>query len=150
MKRSSLPGVFLTVVCVLGALEPISDCRADLQDPPSRQHGPIRKLSRGLANIAFGVSELGVSIGFENQEFGNSGAASYGIISGLTRTLVRLGAGFYEVLTFPVPSVHQSYAPVLPSAVPWVVGGYEEFPPELGFESRFDYVRIRGPHSRVP
>jgi hypothetical protein len=24
---------------------------------------------------------------------------------------------------------------------PWIHGGYEEFPPELGFQSRFSYIR---------
>ena len=123
--------------------------RADIQDPPYLDHGPIRKLSRGLANLTLGSTELFVTTDYKNQLHGNSGMV-YGIVSGLGRTLMRIGAGFYEVVTFPAPTFRQSYAPALPSTAPWVQGGYEEFPPELGFESRFNYCRSGGPTTRMP
>ncbi len=63
---------------------------------------------------------------------------------------MRMGAGFYEVVTFPAPTYRKSYAPALPSVAPWVQGGFEEFPPELGFESRFNYCRSGGPTTRMP
>lgn len=127
----------------------LPQCKADLQDPPYLDHGPIRKLSRGLANLAFGASEIYVTADNKNQTHGNSGLV-YGLIYGVSRTLVRMGAGFYEVLTFPAPTHRKSYAPALPSTTPWVQGGYEEFPPELGFESRFNYCRSDGPTTRMP
>lgn len=125
------------------------NCRADIQDPPYLDHGPIRKLSRGIANLALGSTDFLVTLDNKNQLHGNSGMV-YGVLSGVGRTLMRIGAGFYEVVTFPVPSHRQSYAPVLPSVVPWVQGGYEEFPPELGFESRFNYNRVAGATGRMP
>ncbi len=149
MKQSPRLGLLLATLALPFSLGVQPDCRADLQDPPYLDHGPIRKLSRGLSNMIFGVSELYVTTEFKNQQHGNSGAV-YGVVSGLGRTLVRLGSGFYEVMTFPMPSYKTSYAPVLPSVAPWVQGGYEEFPPELGFESRFGYTRSGGPTTRLP
>lgn len=149
MKRSPRLSLFLAAVALPLALGSPINCRADLQDPPFLDHGPIRKLSRGLANLAFGASEIYVTADSKNQLHGNSGLV-YGVVSGLGRTLMRMGVGFYEVVTFPAPSFRKSYAPALPSVSPWVQGGFEEFPPELGFESRFNYCRSGGPTTRMP
>lgn len=149
MKRSPRLSLFLAAVALPLALGSPINCRADLQDPPFLDHGPIRKLSRGLANLAFGASEIYVTADSKNQMHGNSGLV-YGVVSGLGRTLMRMGVGFYEVVTFPAPSFRKSYAPALPSVSPWVQGGFEEFPPELGFESRFNYCRSGGPTTRMP
>ncbi len=110
----------------------------------------MRKLSRGLSNVTFGLTEIPVTMDSINERHGNSAAFSYGVVSGLGRTLARLGAGLYDIITFPVPSYRGSYAAILPSLTPWVQNGFEEFPPELGFESRFDYVRHQGGYSRLP
>ena len=149
MNRSPRLTRLLAALTIPLALASGVHCRADLQDPPYLDHGPIRKLSRGISNLAFGASELYVTTDFKNQLHGNSGMV-YGIVSGLGRTLMRMGAGFYEVVTFPAPSFKKSYAPALPSVAPWVQGGFEEFPPELGFESRFNYCRSGGPTTRMP
>ena len=149
MKRSPRLTLALATLAVAFAFDSQVNCRADLQDPPFLDHGPIRKLSRGLANLAFGASEVLVTTDYKNQLHGNSGMV-YGVVSGLGRTLMRMGAGFYEVVTFPAPSYKKSYAPALPSVAPWVQGGFEEFPPELGFESRFNYCRSGGPTTRMP
>jgi hypothetical protein len=36
---------------------------ADIQDPPAADHGPTRKLGRGLSNMVFGWAEIPVTIG---------------------------------------------------------------------------------------
>ena len=123
---------------------------ADIQDPPMNDQGPIRKLSRGLANLFGGATEVMVTWDAKNSGQGNSAAAFHGVVDGVWRTLMRMGAGFYEVVTFPVPTTRGSYASPLPSCAPWVNNGYEEFPPELGFESRFPYTRVSGYQSRMP
>jgi hypothetical protein len=41
-------------------------------------------------------------------------------------------AGLIEILTFPFPIWHDSYQPLLPSDIPYIHGGYAEFPPEVG------------------
>ncbi len=114
---------------------------ADIQDPPAADYGPTRKLARGVSNIFFGVTEIPVTIGKINSEEGNSAAASYGVIRGTGRAFARFGVGFYEALLWPIPVYKDSYNPVLRSDIPWIHRGYSEFPPELGNESKFPYVR---------
>ena len=114
---------------------------ADIQDPPMNDYGPTRKLGRGIANIAFGVTEITSSACEMNEREGNSAGFSYGVVKGTGRFLARLGFGVYEVVTFPFPTTRSSYRPPYRSNIPWINGGYEEFPPELGFQTRYRYVR---------
>ncbi|MDQ6765352.1 MAG: exosortase system-associated protein, TIGR04073 family [Verrucomicrobiota bacterium] len=116
-------------------------CRADIQDPPSNQQGPTRRLGRGISNVLFGWSELPDTIGKVNQDEGNSAAAGYGVVRGIGRSVMRIQAGVFEILTFPFPAVRGSYYPVLESDTHWIHSGYKEFPPELGNESKYPYVR---------
>ena len=51
------------------------------------------------------------------------------------------GAGFYEALLWPIPVYQGTYFPLLRRDIPWVHRGYGEFPPELGNESKYPYVR---------
>src|SRR5664279_1388582 len=112
-------------------------CRADIQDPPSNDYGPTRKLGRGLANLVWGIAELPVSITTVNTHEGNSAAAGYGSMRGVGRSLMRIQAGVFEIMTCAIPVVHGTYYPVLPSDIPWIHAGYQEFPPELGNESKY-------------
>jgi putative exosortase-associated protein (TIGR04073 family) len=114
---------------------------ADIQDPPANDYGPTRKLSRGLANMAFGASEIFAQPSRVNYYEGNSAAFSYGAVRGFGRFLVRFGAGFWEVISFPFATNRGTYKPPYRSEIPWIHGGYEEFPPELGFESHYRYSR---------
>lgn len=114
---------------------------ADIQQPPASDYGPTRKLGRGIGNIAFGLSEIPDSIFAVNYSEGNSAAWSYGLVRGIGRSFARLGYGIYEVATFPAPTVRGSYRPPYRSDIPWINSGYAEFPPELGFETRYNYVR---------
>ncbi len=102
--------------------------------------GPTRKLGRGLANIIFGSTEFFETICSINDREGNSEAASYGVVKGVGRTLLRMRYGVYDVLTFPFPTTRSSYRAPYKSNVPWIHGGMSEFPPELGFQSRYRYV----------
>jgi putative exosortase-associated protein (TIGR04073 family) len=116
-------------------------CRADIHDPPSNSYGPTRKLGRGLSNLLFGWSELPTTVAKVNDEEGNSAAAGYGVVRGVGRSIMRMQAGIFEILTFPVPAVRGTYFPVLDSDVHWIHAGYSEFPPELGNESKYPYAR---------
>ena len=116
-------------------------CFADIQDPPMNDQGPTRKLGRGLANIAFGASEIFVQPTLMNEREGNSAAFSYGILKGFGRFFARFGYGLYDTLTFPFPTTRGSYRPPYKSNIPWIHGGMEEFPPELGWETRYHYTR---------
>jgi putative exosortase-associated protein (TIGR04073 family) len=114
---------------------------ADIQQPPSSDNGPTRKLGRGLGNICFGFTELPDSMLSVNYMEGNNAAFSYGIVRGLARSFARVGYGLYDVFLFPVPSYKGTYAPPYRSNVQWIHSGFSEFPPEIGFESRYPYVR---------
>jgi putative exosortase-associated protein (TIGR04073 family) len=114
---------------------------ADIQDPPSNDYGPTRKLGRGLSNVVFGIAELPVTIARVNNREGNSAAASYGVVRGIGRSYLRFHAGLFEMFSFPFPVNHGTYYPILPSHIRYIHAGYEEFPPELGNESKYPYVR---------
>jgi len=132
MKRSLLFLLFLGFAATAGA---------DIQDPPAADYGPTRKLSRGIANIFLAPAEIPVTIGKVNEDEGNAAAATFGVIKGTGRAFARFGVGFYEVLLWPIPVYKGSYYPVLRSDIPWIHRGYSEFPPELGNESKYPYVR---------
>jgi putative exosortase-associated protein (TIGR04073 family) len=114
---------------------------ADIQDPPANDYGPTRKLGRGIANVAFGMSEFSVQIARVNEREGNAAALSYGVVRGLGRTYMRFHTGLWEMFSFPFPANHGTYFPILPGHIHHIHGGYEEFPPELGNESKYPYVR---------
>jgi putative exosortase-associated protein (TIGR04073 family) len=131
----------LTLVALTGLS---SLALADIHDPPMNDQGPTRKLGRGLANIIWGVTEIVQTPAEINDREGNSAAVTYGVVRGFGRFFVRLGMGVYEVSTFPFPTTKGSYRPPYRLDPPWIHGGLEEFPPELGWESRFNYARNLG------
>ena len=129
---------FLMIALLIG-IAAVS--RADIHDPPSNDQGPTRKLGRGISNLLFGWSELPTTVAKVNQDEGNSAAAGYGVVRGVGRSILRIQAGLVEIFTFPIPIVRGTYFPVLESDTHWIHSGYKEFPPELGNESKYPYVR---------
>lgn len=129
----------LCALALLLSFAPFS--QADIHDPPSNDYGPTRKLGRGVSNLFFGWSELPTTVAKINQDEGNSAAAGYGVVRGIGRSVLRMQAGVFEILTWPIPAVRGTYFPVLESDVHWIHSGYKEFPPELGNESKYPYVR---------
>jgi putative exosortase-associated protein (TIGR04073 family) len=73
-------------------------CFADIQDPPSNDYGPTRKLGRGLSNFFFAPAEIPVTIAKINRDEGNAAAASYGVVRGLGSAGTRHVTGFLEIL----------------------------------------------------
>lgn len=112
---------------------------ADIQDPPGNDFGPTRKLGRGLGNVAFGAVEIFYQPSVTNFYEGNSAAFSYGGVKGIGRFLVREGTGVWEIISFPFATNRGTYKPPYRPNIPWIHGGMEEFPPELGFESHYRY-----------
>src|SRR5207249_11018570 len=84
---------------------------AEIQDPPSNDYGPTRKLGRGVSNFLFGWSELPVTVATINEHEGNSAAAGYGVVRGVGRSFARFGVGIYEVLAWPSPAHRGTYLP---------------------------------------
>jgi putative exosortase-associated protein (TIGR04073 family) len=114
----------------------------DIQDPPMNDQGPTRKLGRALSNLMFGGTEIFTTVASINDLEGNSAAGSYGIVKGTGRFFFRLRAGLHELVTFPFPTYKNSFRPPYRLSVPWVNGGYDEFPPELGFQTRKYYCTV--------
>lgn len=129
---------FLVIALIAGVA---GNLMADIQDPPSNDYGPTRKLGRGLSNLFLAPAELIVTVATVNTHEGNSAAAGYGVVRGFGRSGARHIAGLIEVLTFPFPIHRQSYYPLLPPDVPYIHAGYAEFPPELGNETKYPWVR---------
>jgi len=129
----------LVVAAVMVALT--RSCFGDIQDPPANDYGATRKLGRGLSNFFLAAAEIPVTIAKINKDEGNAAAAGYGVVRGVGRSARRHIAGFLEIVLWPVPAWRQSYCPLLPSDIPYIHAGYSEFPPELGNESKYPYVR---------
>ncbi|MDB6148084.1 MAG: hypothetical protein JWO45_1748 [Spartobacteria bacterium] len=119
----------------------VANSTADIQDPPSNDYGPTRKLGRGLSNLFLAPAEITTTVAKINEDEGNSAAAGYGVVRGVGRSAARHIAGFLELVTWPFPAWRESYYPLLPSDIPYIHAGFAEFPPELGNESKYPYVR---------
>src|SRR5207245_10895138 len=86
---------------------------ADIQDPPSNDYGPTRKLGRGIGNFLYASTELPVTVCKINKDEGNAAAASYGIVRGLGRSTARTFPGLFVFLHFPNSVWLDRYQPVL-------------------------------------
>ncbi len=117
-----------------------SQAMADIQDPPMRSYNAGRKFGRGLANFLYSGSEIADSMDRINELDGNAAGFTYGFFRGIGRCVTRMGVGAFEVVTFPFPTNRRSYRPIMKSNIPWVNSGYEEFPPEWGFQARKNYT----------
>src|SRR5882724_7074288 len=113
---------------------------ADIQDPPGNDYGPTRKFSRGFANFTFGGTEIIAQASKIGWYEGDNAAFSYGGVRGHGRWVLRMGWGLWEMFSFPFATNRGTYKPPYRSNIPWIHGGMEEFPPELGFESHYRYV----------
>lgn len=126
---------------LIASLTLVSVAYGDIHEPPASKYGRTRKLSRGLANIAYGSQEFPYQIAATNEQDGGNAAASLGIAKGIRNTVVRIGYGVYEVVTFPLPTTKGDFRPPYRSVLRYREGGLHEFPPELGFSSRYSYAR---------
>jgi putative exosortase-associated protein (TIGR04073 family) len=129
----------LTVLVILLGLATL--VRADIQDPPSNDYGPTRKLGRGLSNFFLAPAEIPVTVCKIANDEGDSAAAGYGVVRGVGRAATRHIAGLLEIVLWPFPTWRESYYPLLPDDTRYIHAGYSEFPPELGNESKYPYVR---------
>ena len=121
---------------------------ADIQAPPASEYTATRKLGRAISNILFAVEEIPTTMIRWDDREGNNAAFSVGIIDGVSRTASRIGYGFYELVTFWAPTYKCTYKPCYQDSCGRsgdkaynVWGGFSEFPEELGFQSKYNYVR---------
>lgn len=117
---------------------------ADVQSPPGHQFGWSRKLSRALANLAYGGTEIFVTWQRSARSGGANQAGPDAVVEGTKRTLVRVGYGLFELTTFPVPAYKHTYRPPYYKKEridPWY--GYTEFPPQVGITTQAGYGRTQ-------
>lgn len=137
MKKLSLVLVTLAVV----GYSVIGSVTADIQDPPAGRYGPVRKLSRAVSNMLYGITEVPNQWARVTLAEGGTAAAGYGTINGAVRTVRRFGYGIYELFTFPFPAYKGGYRVPYTSNYVNPESGLNEFPPELGFMSDAEYGR---------
>ena len=87
-----------TVIVLLAGAAIATSAVADIQDPPSNDYGPTRKLGRGLSNFFIAPAEIPVTIATISTDEGNAAAAGYGVVRGLGRSGARHIAGLLEIL----------------------------------------------------
>ena len=73
---------------------------------------PFTKLGRGVANTLTGWVELPKNIYNTSVEDNAFAGMTLGLAKGAGMTLVRTGAGIYEIATFPFP-LPEDYRPIL-------------------------------------
>lgn len=120
---------------------------ADIQAPPGSTYTSSRKLGRALSNIMYGFIEIPEQIVRKNEQYGRKAGFSYGAVDGTSRAMRRLGYGFYELFTFNCPTYRGTFKPPYERCGEDnriemnVHDGLSEFPPELGFDGGYPYVR---------
>ena len=72
----------------------------------------LRKLGRGLANVATGAIEIPKAVQETFYEEGPVAAVSWGLMDGVYKFFARTLVGVYEVVTFPIP-FPADYAPIV-------------------------------------
>ena len=97
---------------------------AEYQESAAVQ-GRIRKLGRGLANIATCPAELVRTPELLSRREGYVAGITVGVLEGAWRTLVRGVAGVYEVLTF-YAEVPGGFKPIMQPEFVWEHGQWVE------------------------
>jgi putative exosortase-associated protein (TIGR04073 family) len=87
--------------------------------------GRMRKLGRGIANIATAPAELIRTPELVGRREGYLSAATVGVLQGAWRTVVRAAAGVFEVATFFV-EVPPGYEPIFHPEFVWQHGAWTE------------------------
>ena len=142
MKKLLIIATALTALAGLAA--------ADIQAPPGSQYTASRKLGRALSNIIYGFMEIPEQVVRKTETHGGKAGWTYGAVDGTNRAMKRLGYGFYELFTFTCPTYRGTFRPPYERCGQDnriemnVADGLSEFPPELGFETYYNYSRAQG------
>ncbi|MDD5698721.1 MAG: exosortase system-associated protein, TIGR04073 family [Victivallaceae bacterium] len=96
--------------------------------PSFAESGPLEKIGRGVANVAFGPLELVQQPLDVAQDKGNIAALTYGVFKGVAMTVAREVVGVIDIITFLMPlpgctddpeDIGWGYGPMLRPA--WVI-----------------------------
>jgi putative exosortase-associated protein (TIGR04073 family) len=72
---------------------------------------PIHKMGRGVVNVLTGWIELPKQIQLGTLEHNPVAGAGWGLLKGVGLTVLRMGVGVYEAVTFPLPYPRQFASP---------------------------------------
>lgn len=97
--------VKFAVVIFIAAAMTMLPCEAEAQNA-------VRKLGRGLANVATGWAELPLEIARETSEKSEISGLFVAPFIGLFKAVGRTLTGVYETATFPIP-LPSGYRPLL-------------------------------------
>ena len=114
---------------------------ADIHTPPQSRYTRTAKLWRGISNLLYGSTEIPERWSRSVRTKGSTAAASDGLLDGGYRTILRLGYGVYEIITWWSPTHSNSYRPPYVSDHYDTFDGFSEYPPQLGFIGEADYSR---------
>lgn len=112
---------WLVTALMIGVVFISSNCLAD-------ESGPLEKLGRGIANMAFGPLEILIRPYDVNRDKGAIPALTYGVLKGVAYVVARECVGLVDIITFPMPlpdctddpqDVGWGYGPMM--RPPWVV-----------------------------
>ena len=123
---------------------------ADIQAPPGSQYTPTRKLGRAISNLLYSPIEIPSQVTEKTAQYGDYAGYSWGLVDGTWRMISRMGYGVYELVTFWAPTYKCTYKPPYQGncGTSGLIeynpeGGLSEFPPELGFQSYYNYTRLQ-------
>ena len=145
LKRTLMIVTVLMAACFVNYSSKAADYSAGTNSYDSEGMPPIRKLSRGIVNVAFGALEVPMNMVDTNEEEGGIAAVVYGTLKGVTMCVAREFVGVLEIVTFlmPLPGTtsdpHESgwgYGPIIRPE--WVVSPgrdwsnfiYPDYPPQ--------------------
>ncbi len=74
--------------------------------------GPVRKLSRGVSNLAFGMFEIPKQMEKSWEEDSNMIGFGVGFIKGVGHFVYREAVGILEIVTFPFETT-EDFAPII-------------------------------------
>ena len=121
MRRSKSGIRYLcTAALVVGIAGAVS-----AKERPPYTTGALRKLGRGVANLATCPLELVRMTTLVGRRDGNLAALSVGLIQGTWRTALRGLAGAYEVTTFVIP-LPRGFKPVMTPEFVYAHGDWTE------------------------
>ena len=111
-----LKKMILCAMLFFAAASSVEIYAQEATEPPTIVDQIVRKLGRGISNVAFGALEFPVQWYQVNFEEGGLAACTYGILRGVVFVVIREVVGIVEIVTFPVPLPGCSDVPGAPAA----------------------------------
>ncbi len=113
----------LAVTGILGTMPPAHAKGTEESSPYG--HGMMRKLGRGIANIATCPAELIRTPELVTHKEGTLAGLTVGVMQGVWRTLLRGLTGVYEVVTF-YAEIPDGFEPLIKPEFVWARGDWQE------------------------